>query len=99
MKEEGLANGLKYYFSDNSTAKEGYSELQAENYQNAEKLFYECFDKLNKNVLDSLENINIDNFNLVEDNFELFNELSANFQFSKRHNYCTPSFLAERVVQ
>ena len=31
LKEEGFSNGLKYYFSDNSTAKEGYSELQAEN--------------------------------------------------------------------
>ena len=77
LKEEGFSNGLKYYFSDNSTAKEGYSELQAENYQNAEKIFYECFDKLNKNLLDSIENINIDNFNLAEDNLELFNELSA----------------------
>ena len=77
LKEDGLCNGLKYYFSDDKTSKEGYSELQAENYQNAEKIFYECFEKLNKDLLNNIENINIDNFNLDNENLELFNELSS----------------------
>jgi hypothetical protein len=51
LKEDGLCNGLKYYFSDNNFSKEGYSELQAGNYLNAENIFYECFEKLNKDII------------------------------------------------
>ena len=77
LKEDGLCNGLKYYFSDNNNSKEGYKELLARNYQNAEKIFYECFDKFEKDILNKIDNINLDDFNLEDENLELFNELSA----------------------
>ena len=76
LKEDGLCNGLRYHFSDNKTSKEGYGELQAKNYLNAEKIFYGCFEKLNE-VLKKIENINVDDFNLEDENSELFNELSS----------------------
>ena len=77
LKEDGLCSGLKYYFSDNSISKEGYGELQAGNYLNAEKIFYECFEKFNKEILGKIDNINIDSFKLEDENLELFNELSS----------------------
>ena len=77
LKEDGLCNGLKYYFSDNNFSKEGYSELQAGNYLNAENIFYECFEKLNKDILSKIDNINVEEFNLEDENLELFNELSS----------------------
>jgi hypothetical protein len=81
LNENSLANGLKYYFSKNKNSKEAFNELQMNNYTNAEKIFYECFNKLKKDILDK---INIDEINLDENNdmifteeeFETFNNLS-----------------------
>ena len=76
LKEDGLRNGLKYYFSESKFSKDVYSELQAGNYVNAESIFYDdCFNKLNTDILDKI-NVDIDNFN-IDDNLELFNELSS----------------------
>ena len=76
IKEDELCNGLKYYFTENNNTKEGYVELQSGNYLKAENIFYECFNKLNEDILNKIDNININEFNLDNDNFELFNELS-----------------------
>ena len=77
LKEDGLCNGLKYYFSDNKVSKEAYSELQSRNYQDAEQIFYECFEKFNKDILGKIDITNMDDFILEDENLELFNELSA----------------------
>ena len=102
LKEDGLCNGLKYYFSDNKFAKEGYSELQAGNYLNAENIFYECFEKLNKDILAKIDNINVDNFNLEDENLELFNELSSWEEglldcYEKNDNWSNVIELGERM--
>ena len=81
LQEDALCNGLKYYFSKNNLSKEAFSELHANDYLKAENIFYECFNKLQNNILDK---INIDNFNpdensdiiLSNEEFETFNDLS-----------------------
>ena len=81
LQENGLSNGLKYYFSKSSYSKEAFNELQINNYTNAENIFYLCFDKFKKDILDKIndEYLNLDEndnikFNVEE--FDLFNDLS-----------------------
>ena len=85
LHENGLSNGLKYYFSKSNYSKEAFNELQINNYTNAESIFYECFDKLKDDILDKInddasyaslcldEN---DNNIFNEKEFDLFNDLS-----------------------
>ena len=59
LKENDLSNGLKYYFSENVKTKEAFGELLVGNYLQAENIFYDCIDKLNKDVINNNE-INLD---------------------------------------
>jgi hypothetical protein len=81
IKENSLSNGLKYYFSKNNSSKDAFSELQANNYLNAENIFYECFNKFKNNILDNIniDNINFENNNIIlsDNEFETFNDLSS----------------------
>ena len=51
LKENELSNGLKYFFSESNT-KTAYSELLAGNYFQAENIFNECINNLDKDNLD-----------------------------------------------
>ena len=82
LQEDGLCNGLQYYFAKNNLSKEAFSELQANNYIKAENIFYECFNKLKNNILDkiNIENLNFDentSIILSDEDFETFNDLSS----------------------
>ena len=70
LKENELANGLKYYFTDDNKTKNAYGELLIGNYIQTEKYFYNCVDKLNKDIINN-EEINL---NKIEEN--IFEELS-----------------------
>ena len=79
LQESGLSNGLRYYFSKGKSTKEAFSYLQGNNYLNAENIFYECFSKLKTDILDKIDinNFNLENTNLNNDEFEIFNDLSS----------------------
>ena len=82
MKEYGISNGLQYYFSKNKNSKEAFSQLQINNYLNAENIFYDCFNKFETNILDkiNINNFNIDNndnINLSNDDFGIFFDLAS----------------------
>ena len=80
LKEKGLADGLKYYFSKDENSKEAISELQGNNYLNAENLFYKCFSELNDNILDKINIENLDensNLTFSNDDLDMFNDLSS----------------------
>ena len=80
LKENELANGLKFYFSKNRPSKEAFSELQANNYFKAENIFYECFNKFKNDILEKIDinNTNFDDKNILsDDEFEIFNDLSS----------------------
>ena len=64
LKENELSNGLKYFFAENNT-KKAYSELLAGNYFQAENIFNECVNDLNKDIINDNLDINILN-NLSE---------------------------------
>ena len=63
LKENDLSNGLKYFFNENKKIKNAYAELQANNYINAENIFYECVNKLNEDILKDENNINENIYN------------------------------------
>ena len=80
LKEKGLSDGLKYYFSKGENSKEAISEIQGNNYLNAENLFYKCFNELKENILDKINIENLDensNISLSNDELETFNDLSS----------------------
>ena len=82
LKEDELLNGLNYYFSHNKYSKEAFSELQSNNYINAENIYYECFSKFKSEILDkiNIDFINFDNGNgnvISNEEFDIFKDLSS----------------------
>ena len=82
LKEDELFNGMNYYFSNNKYSKEAFSELQTNNYINAENIYYECFNKFKSEILDkiNIDFINFDNENgniISNEDFDIFNDLSS----------------------
>ena len=57
LKENELSNGLKYFFNENKEIKKAYAELQANNYINAENIFYDCINKINIDILNDENNL------------------------------------------
>ena len=80
LHENGLSNGLKYFFSIGKESKEAFSQLQRNDYLSAENIFYKCFNELKSDILDKI-NINIlnddKNISLSNDNFDFFCDLSS----------------------
>ena len=58
LKENELSNGLKYFFNENKKIKNAYAELQANNYIQAENIFYEYINKLNEDISNDENNLN-----------------------------------------
>ena len=75
LQENELAIGLRYYFSKSKSSKNAFSELQGNNYLNAENMFYDCFNKLN-DVLDKID-LNSLNADISDDELDIFNDLSS----------------------
>jgi len=82
LKENELCNGLNYYFSNNKNSKEAFSDLQSNNFINAENIYYECFNKFKSEILDkiNIDFINFDSTNgniISNEEFDIFNDLSS----------------------
>ena len=85
LQDNSISNGLKYYFSKNNSTKEVLSNIQMNNYVNAENIFYECFNKFKTDILDNIninklnfdDNTNNANFILTNDEFEIFDDFSS----------------------
>ena len=65
IKEPHLSYGLKKLFLANNYSKSGINNLQINNYSEAEKVFYDCFDELNH----KLENIKLEEYDDNQNNF------------------------------
>jgi len=70
IKEPHLSYGLKKLFLENNLTKLGINNLQINNYSDAEKYFYDCFDELNQ----KLENIKLEEYDDNQNNEKEFGE-------------------------
>ena len=82
LKEDELFNGLNYYISNNKYSKEAFSDIQTNNFINAENIYYECFNKFKSEILDkiNIDFINFDNENgniISNEDFDIISDLSS----------------------